>query len=173
MVERQSGLDTPEDSRLRSGRKWLEQMAKHKKIRIRSVLVAQDVRQEASHQQTIVGVYTGVIISLGAPLHMPQLVIRLEFDAEEDGEAAFSFALVAPSKTRLMDQRGTLKVTRSQVNILSIAAAPFVASEPGEYKVQFGVDGEEETVSTLKILLCNFQPISSTVEAAKQGKVHQ
>jgi hypothetical protein len=61
-------------------------------------------------------------------------------------EIDFSFALVTPSSTRLLAQRGRVKITKVPINILLVEATPFMISEQGEYKVEVGLGDSVSTI---------------------------
>jgi hypothetical protein len=135
------------------------------RIKIRSVIVASDIRQEINGQQTIVGAYFGFLGSTVIPLALPQLVFRIEFESDIDASATCEFAVVTPSGARLMQQSNTTKVTKFPFNLFVAGAAPIVFREAGKYQILFGVGTKAKTIDTFEIKL-GLPPPPAAVSAA-------
>jgi hypothetical protein len=131
-------------------------MAKIEPLKIRSVIIAQDIRQEISGQQTLVGVFVGDIGVANPPLMVPQLVIRIEFEAREAFEAPFSFSIISPSKTKILTQSSNL-VAKKGLNIFCVTWTPVFLYEPGQYQIRFGV-GEERVIDRFEVRFGSVRP---------------
>ena len=139
------------------------------RFKLRSVIVANDVRQETSGQQTIVGVYVGFLGANTIPVVLPQLYFRIEFESNIDTTATCQFAVVAPSGRHLIQQSTPMRITKSPINIYMLGGAPVVFPEQGKYQICFGVGVKAKIIDTFEIKL-GLPPPSTSGTAAPQGK---
>jgi hypothetical protein len=134
------------------------------RIKIRSVIVASDVRQEINGQQTIVGAYFGFLGSTVIPVILPQLVFRIEFESDVDTTEECEFAVVTPSGTHLLQQSNRTKVTKFPFNLFMAGAAPIIFREKGKYEILFGVGAKAKVIDIFEIRL-GVPPAPAAVQA--------
>jgi hypothetical protein len=121
------------------------------KYKIRSVLLAESLRQELSGQQSLIGIFTGTMGAESAPLALPQVVIRIEIESNKTSKAKFVFKILTPSQVALFNQSGDVSVNKDNVNIIGITFAPFIVTEQGEYKIHFGIEGRDEHIGSFRV----------------------
>jgi hypothetical protein len=129
----------------------ISQMPKIDKYEIRSVLLAESIRQEISGQQSIIGLFTGTIGSESAPLALPQAVIRIEIEGKSTEKAKFLFRISTPSQVELFKQPAEVRLEKDHTSIVGLVFAPFILSEQGEYKIYFGIEGHEEHIGSFRV----------------------
>jgi len=132
---------------------------KSPKIQIRSVLIAEDVRHEATGQQTIIGVYGNSISTAQSVLKLPRVVFRIEFISQEKIAAQCQFSVVSPSGKVVFStpQPINMEVQPGITAICSVGWSPVELTEQGHYEIRFGVDGKAKKVSSFQINL-NAEP---------------
>jgi hypothetical protein len=123
-------------------------MAKYK---IMSCLLCQDVRQEVSGQQSIVGLFSQSIRSKTVPLMLPQLQIRIELSAEEEIRERGRVIILTPSRVAMVSQEVEITVQRGVSGVVIVGVVPAIFSEPGTYQIRFGLVGKESTISRWRI----------------------
>jgi hypothetical protein len=126
-------------------------MAKPENIKVKSVIIAQDVRQEITGQQTLVGVFSGDIVTVQPPLMIPQLTFRIEYEVRDAIKSTFTFSIVSPSKSRIFVVGPPAELNAKKGNnTLVIRWTPAFLSEPGQYQIRFGT-GEERIIDRFEV----------------------
>jgi hypothetical protein len=121
------------------------------KYKVRSVLMAESLRHETSGQQSLIGIFTGTIGAEAAPLVLPQVVIRIEIESTKTVTAKFVFKMLTPSKVELFTQSGNVNINKDVVSVIGLTFAPFIVTEQGEYKINFGIEEREEAVGWFRV----------------------
>lgn len=119
-------------------------MPDRRRIKILSVLMAEDVRQEVRGQQTVVGVIAGRLIVASVPLFIPKLAFRIEFDCNESFSSTYDFAVMAPSGEKILHNAADIHVREERRNVFMLAWSPVQFMAEGRYVVQFRVDPDKE-----------------------------
>jgi len=114
---------------------------------VRYALVCDDVREEKSGKETLVGVYNSKIIVAGLPAVLPKLCFRiriipirralaisLSVRAPEGGESITGLKAVIPAGSE-----------KSEEHTLNLVMSPFVLKVEGEYSLIVEHGGKEET----------------------------
>jgi hypothetical protein len=123
-------------------------VTKTRKVKVISAIVAEDIRQEKSGQQTIIGAFGGMIGATDSQLVLPRLIIRLEFTSEEDFDGRGTVSLVSPTGAKVFTNPEPLqiKVKKDRHNIVAMGWGPVLLKESGVYQIKFTPDvGIKET----------------------------
>lgn len=138
------------------------------KITIRSFLICEDMRQEVTGLQSLIGVFADKLITVQLPVQVPKLVFRIAFHSEEDFAADCSFSIVAPSGKRVFSnpQPIRMEVTKDLLNVCALGWLRAQFEEPGVYRFQFKInEGHEDVVGTLRI---DVVPAGQLIEDAQK-----
>lgn len=114
---------------------------------VRYALVCDDIREEKSGKETLVGVYSNKIIVGGLPAVLPKLCFRiritpirrpldisLSLRAPEGGDSITGLKAVLPARAE-----------ESGEHTLNLVMSPFVLKAEGEYSLIVEHGGKEET----------------------------
>jgi hypothetical protein len=136
------------------------------KIQIRSVLIAEDVRFEATGQQTIIGAYGNSISTTNPSLKLPRVTFRVEFISPDTFEAECNFSVVTPSGKTAFAMPQPLKVSvRGGISaVCALSWGPVEFTEQGVHEILFGVDGKARKVSSFEVKL-NAEPKREVVSS--------
>ena len=123
------------------------------KIKIISVLVAEDLRQEVNGQQTIVGVFGWQLNSTSSAFVLPRVVVRIDFTSDASGPFNASFSVVSPNGSVVFTppQTVSVNVKSDQINTFAMGWGPAKFAESGQYEIKFGIAGRESRVATLQV----------------------
>lgn len=115
---------------------------------VRYALICDDVREEKSGKETLVGVYNEKIIVKSLPTLLPKLCFRiritqirrpldiaLSLRAPEGGDSITGLKAIIPTSTE-----------ESSEHNLTLVMSPFVLKAEGEYSLIVEHGGKEETV---------------------------
>lgn len=113
------------------------------KLKIRHVIVCDDVRQEISGKEILIGVYNDILIFPGFPALMESLFFRIAATCPIKLAGEYRFALVGPNDKKVFEVSNSLAPVPSQdenrIFNLAFRGVPFV--EEGIYQIHFGVNG--------------------------------
>jgi len=112
-------------------------------LQIHSVLLVQDIRQELTGLQTLVGVFPSRLVVQSIPLALPGLQCRIEFSSNPTAPSRmYTFELVAPSGASIFKGDFEFVVPATGTAIAAIAWTPAVFAEEGTYVINLGPKGE-------------------------------
>lgn len=118
-------------------------------FKLTSLIVCDDIRQEVTGKQILVGVYTGTIILSSFPAALNKLCIRITgWVSGGVGTRKAVLAIDGPDKKNVLrDDSIVLNVARpDQQIVLNITLGSFEFREQGKYKIRFGVEGPARQV---------------------------
>lgn len=102
-------------------------------------MVSEDLRQEATGLQSLIGVISGALIVGTVPLTLPKLALRIEFEIAESFQATPLLTVVAPSLAVIIRHSEPF-ITRSDLrNVFAVIWSPVVLTELGRYTINFGL----------------------------------
>jgi hypothetical protein len=117
---------------------------------IRSVVVCDDVRQEANRKEILIGVYGGGIrFSKAAPGKLRQLCFR--FETNIDATRPFRFQMVSPSGITIIEKTAQMKIEKPGTGILVLTHLDLTLYEAGTYKIMAGFDESIGEVYTIEV----------------------
>ena len=122
-----------------------------KNFKCTSVIICDDIRQEATGKQILVGVYTGAVILPAFPTVLEKLCIRITgWVYQGAGTHSATLALDGPKRRNILrDDNISLNVTHpDQQAVLNVTMRPFEFQEQGTYKIRFGVEGPARQIGT-------------------------
>lgn len=128
---------------------------------VTSVIVCDDVRQEVSGKEILIGVYNNVAISSVFPIGFHQLFFRVTVDIHFKNPKSYTISVEQESTGRtLANVTGTIgeKPDDESSYLFGITLQGFVAEKPMVLLVRLGIDREPETVGKFAIR----QPISDS-----------
>lgn len=111
-----------------------------RRLQVISVLVSEDLRQEATGLQTIVGLMSGNMLVQAFPAMMPKMVIRIEFESKESYLTRCHLRVIDPDGLRAVDHSDAFHVRHEMRNIFAVAASQISITKPGRYQIDFGTD---------------------------------
>lgn len=129
---------------------------KKRKIKIESVLVAEDLRLEVTGLQSIIGVWGNRLNATGKILKLPRLMFRVEFTSEEAFSAQLQLQVVSPSGAVLFRNPAplSLDVDANNTTVCALGWAPAEFVESGIYTILFSADGSKPSkVKTFEVRL--------------------
>lgn len=133
-------------------------MTDRRKIHFVSVLMCEDLRVEASGLQTIVGVMSSKVAVPAAPVTLPRLMFRIEFDSNETFSANCSFAMVNPGGGIVLSHDADFAIKKDLRNVFVVGWGPVVLPDLGRYSIRFGIGKEKKReVSSLEIVAVQAQ----------------
>src|SRR5262249_52639797 len=114
------------------------------KYKVCSVIVCEDVRQEVSGKEILIGVYNDSIILSTFPGLLPQLVIRVVVKILDQMATKFTLSIKDPHQNILKTWAGTfahgLDYKSPVVLGFRVLAISFIGQ--GNYSVHLGIDDE-------------------------------
>src|SRR5882762_5700170 len=126
------------------------------KIKIRSILMCEDLRQEVTGLHSLIGVFADKIITVRLPVQIPKVVFRIAFNAGEDFSVDCYFSVIAPSGKRVFTNPQPIKmdVKKDLLNICAFGWMRGQFDEPGLHEFRFRLNEEEDdAVGSIKIEL--------------------
>lgn len=129
--------------------------ARAKRIDIRSILIAEDVRQEVNGLQTIVGVY-GNTINTGAPRAiLSRIMFRIEFVSTSTFQAKCNLGIISPSGKQVFGSPAPaeMDVKAGISAVCCIGWGPVAFDESGIYSIHFGVNTKPKKISEFSVNL--------------------
>jgi len=124
------------------------------KVRILSALLADDLRQESTGLQSLIGIYPRRLESADTKFQVWKLVCRIEFESEEDFTGNCGFALINPRGVQMLGGPPTpVGIKKSLTNIFAFGWGPVVFNDPGTYKLNFTINEKTWTVLEFKVVL--------------------
>jgi hypothetical protein len=123
---------------------------------VKYALLCDDIREEKSGKETLVGVYNDKVMVAGLPVVMPKLCFRIKtrpvkkqldisisIKGPNDGESITGLKSFIPAKPEFPGG-----------NTLSLIMSPFIIKSAGEYSLLIEHSGKEETalIFTVEIM---------------------
>jgi hypothetical protein len=120
------------------------------KYKLRSIIIADDIRQEVNGKEIFIGVYNFSMIFPAFPAFVPKIIIKLIMDMLDDNAKTFLMSLKDPNGTELSKFSGELPVSLNKTEPIGLGfilgSLQFYAE--GRYTIEFGVEGEAtETIT--------------------------
>jgi hypothetical protein len=123
-----------------------------KGLKIRSVLICDDVRHERSGKDICIGVYNGVIVIPRTPTLLPKIVIRIEIESIPTGKNLFKAEVIDPAKNPIFSAEGEIEPENSDDPVsLALAIAPMPLLSIGRYIIKFGLKDAVQTAGYFKV----------------------
>jgi hypothetical protein len=125
------------------------------KFKIRSVLICDDIRQEVSGKEILIGVYNDSMLFNTFPARLRQLVIRTVIDMIDKSVTRITLSLKDPNGTAL----GNFVAPLNEMDLTSYIAFGFgiqdvVLYSPGPYSIYLSADDDpEEKISDFEVRL--------------------
>lgn len=136
-------------------------MPDRRTIKILSVLIAEDVRQEVTGLQTVVGIIAGRLIVASAPFVLPKMAFRIEFDSDEEFSSTYEFQLLNPAGQPMLRATGDIRVRHDLRNLFTGAWAPIHFTEVGRYAIQFCVEPARQREVASFLIVAAQQPVAA------------
>jgi hypothetical protein len=123
-------------------------------LRLRSLVVCDDVRREDNGKELLIGVYAGTIRFLGdCPGKLRQLCFRVECDAQAEKKYEVQFQLYSPAGITIINTTARIDVIRRRRAVLALTHLDLVLYEAGIYEIRIGIDAEEpQMVDHLRVV---------------------
>jgi hypothetical protein len=121
---------------------------------IRFVIICDDIRQEVSGKEILIGVYNDIIIFPSFPAVMQKLILRVSVNAPVGSIfKRFNIALVDAGAHKLFEIVNDVKgVETDNPHIIFVVAALAVSfPREGTYKVFFGIDEEPKAIWEISV----------------------
>ena len=115
-------------------------MPDRRKIKILSVLMAEDLRVEASGAHTLVGVIAGRLVAATLPHMFLKLFFRIEFESDRTFSGSCHFYVRTPNGARMLEGTTQTNIRHDVRNIFGIGGGPVHFAEHGRYSIRFNVD---------------------------------
>lgn len=115
-------------------------MPDRRKIKILSVLMAEDLRVEASGLHTVVGLIPGRVVVRNLPHTFLKLFYRIEFESETSFSGTCEFSIRTPSRASILQGTSKANIRHAVRNIFAVGGGPVQFSEPGRYAITFNID---------------------------------
>jgi hypothetical protein len=113
-------------------------------LTVHSVLLVQDIRQEITGLQTLVGVLPSRLAVQVIPLILPSIQCRIEFSLDpKSRKTSYTFEVLSPSGNVLFRSDLEFPIPETGGGIAAIAWSPAVFAETGSYAFKLGPKGEE------------------------------
>ena len=131
---------------------------KKSKLKIRSVIFAEDVRQEINGKHSVIGMFAGNIQATTKEVKLPKIVFRIEFILDQEERAvSINFSVTAPSGKTIFESPEPLilHTKPNQPGVAIIGWGPALFKEKGVYEIRFGIDGPAEKVGTFDVHLAD------------------
>jgi hypothetical protein len=119
--------------------------------KILSFMVCDDIRQEKSGKEILIGVYNDTMIVPALPAFMPQLSFRVKLQLEEAGENV-SVSVNLPSGPAIFSH--TAKIPNQSVTeptLMNFQLAGVSLPEYGRYTFSFGIDKPAEEIGSFNV----------------------
>ena len=124
------------------------------RVKVLSAVVCDDVRQESTGKDLLIGVYSGTIAVHILPSPPVSLRCWINFEARGSGTAKVNFRVVDHKNQTLIQSETNMQV-QDQLSFGSIPIGPFVyvLKDPeGSFKVEYKYEGKNwETLITKKV----------------------
>ena len=122
--------------------------------RVSSVIVCEDIRQEANGKQILIGVFSGDIIVGTIPANLTQLSFRFDVNIEHKDFHKVYFMLTDPSRNIVFDGQRELQIHRADMPLtLAISVPGLRFIEAGVYSVKLGLDHKPRKVMEFTVRL--------------------
>jgi hypothetical protein len=110
---------------------------------IRSVLLCEDLRQEITGREFIIGVFSGALLVSKMPLALPHLVIRLELNFRGAEVHQFKLRFNDPYGNTLFETDVIVQFSDwNRPGVVALRIPNFYFPVPGRYEVQANFDSE-------------------------------
>lgn len=121
--------------------------------KVRSLIICDDVRPEASGKEVLVGAYSGVVVSnMGFPLYMPSLYFRLEVEMEKAQYEGTTLRVLDPQGKQLLISSGNMTFARTdEPASIAVGFSGVIFHQPGNYTVEFALEGTPVPVGRFKV----------------------
>ncbi len=117
--------------------------------KIKSVLICDDVRQEISGKEILIGVYNDVIVFTDIPTIIPKLAFRIAVSSEKT-LGTFKFRLEDPSRDKIIEIEGQVGNPQDPkldpYRTIGIVCAGLPFSVVGTYRILLGIDRKPELI---------------------------
>jgi len=115
---------------------------------MRSIIIADDVRQEINGKEIFIGVYNFSIVFSSFPAFVPKLVLKLTFDLLDEKDKRFHMELKDPNGGGVAKYDGEMPSPRSKGEPISLGfiIGPIQIYVEGRYTIELGVGGESPEV---------------------------
>jgi hypothetical protein len=126
------------------------------KLKIKSLIICDDVREERSGKEILIGVYAGAIVFPKFPARLPKLVFRIDVQILKKG--------VGPFIMQIRDQKDDLKLEvkgelphqwPGDSGIFLFEVSPVDINEPAWMYVWAGFDDEMEKIGGIELREAN------------------
>ena len=124
-------------------------------MKVRGIVLSDDLRKEASGKDIIIGAYTNVIITPSVPLLLPIFTVRLEFEIDKLHYDVIQTKILRPDKDviQAFALRGINFTYLEYTAVAPFQASPMIFEQVGEYEIHFGMDTEPEKVGSFFVVL--------------------
>lgn len=117
------------------------------RLRIRSLLVCEDIRREDNGKELLLGVFSGVITAPNVPLKLPRIGVRIEAQVQSGEIAGPTEVLIfGPDRKLAIRVEGELPAASALGAVpfsFSFTMGPITFEREGRYVVRWKVAGHE------------------------------
>lgn len=124
-------------------------------LKIRSVIVCDDIRKEANGKEILIGVLAGVVNVPCVPIAAPTLGIRIEFISDRNEINDFIIEMRNPGGDIIFAATGSVKTdnTENSFIVSVVSNMPVIFNSTGIYKIFAGSKDSVKEVYTLRVEL--------------------
>jgi hypothetical protein len=125
------------------------------KYKIRSVLICDDVRQEITGKEILIGLYNDSILFNAFPTIMSQFVVRISLDIFDLSTQKFRMSLIDPKGTTLNNSGAPLNKDMFKDHVtFGFAMQGLTFYLPGKYEIHFALNDDPlEKISDFDVRL--------------------
>jgi hypothetical protein len=121
---------------------------------VQSVIVCDDVRQETSGKEILIGVYNSLAYVKSFPALFPRICFRLAVNVDPPGVYSFTIIIEEGTGRSFIQVAHSVEVTQVEAPaLIGVVLQQFVADKPMVLLVRFGLDREPEIVAKFKVRL--------------------
>jgi hypothetical protein len=122
------------------------------KEQVRSVLICDDVRKEASGKDIAIGIYNGLILFNEFPGSLPTFAIRIEFVPQRTDYESLNLGITSPNGEPLIVATGKLAGVERYIPVaINFIQSPMAFEVPGIYRIFMEIDGQRSEVSKFHV----------------------
>jgi hypothetical protein len=109
------------------------------KIKIRSVILCDDARQEMNGKEILIGVYNDIIIFSKFPAFLRQLIIRISCDIVDGDAKSISMYVKDPSGTTVFENRLLIPPEIGEHQVIGYIIQGLTFYSEGTYSVEVSI----------------------------------
>jgi hypothetical protein len=117
---------------------------------LRSLVVCDDIRQEVTGKEILIGVYTDTIIVPQFPAALNGLFFRVSLSIIDPSPQIYTFALVdAQGNVKARAEQGLPENFRRSFGTIVVGVRNIKLEKPGDLTIKLGIDGEPIEIAKL------------------------